>query len=128
MTISRRRSVWIWKVNEKCMWKLEKLFLYSSSPFFNDHAFDNGVRHALTLLAMTAMLMMCYRSLSSQFLEASLFLSDIRIFLCLHNLHNDDDDDVICIVYCLYVYIYMWIYYNTMVIYSFEERRKDFAW
>jgi hypothetical protein len=63
-------------------------------PFFfsNDHAADNGVKHALTLLAMMATLMMRYRSLSSQILRASFFLTS-RFFFCLHNLHNDDDDD-----------------------------------
>jgi hypothetical protein len=46
----------------------------------NDHACDNGVKHALTLLAMMAMLMMRYRSLSSQFLGAS-FLSFVFFFM-----------------------------------------------
>jgi hypothetical protein len=65
---------------------------FSSSPFSNDHASDNGVKHALTLLAMTAILMMRYRSLSSQILGASFsFLR--QFFFCLYNLHNDDDDD-----------------------------------
>lgn len=42
--------------------------LFSSS---NDHASDNGIKHALTLLPMMAILMMRYRSLSSQILRAS---------------------------------------------------------
>jgi hypothetical protein len=54
------------------------LFGFSSS---NDHASDNGVKHALTLLAMTAILMMRYRSLSSQILRASFFLTSIFFFV-----------------------------------------------
>jgi len=41
---------------------------------------------------MTAILMMRYRSLSSEILGASFFLMSVVSF-CLHNLHNDDDDD-----------------------------------
>jgi cell division protein FtsB len=76
-------------LNMESKWKMREVFisfflylvvllsLFSS----NDHACDNGVKHALTLLAMMAMLMMRYRSLSSQFLRASYFLtSDFFLF------------------------------------------------
>ena len=52
---------------------------FRSFSFSNDHFSDNLVKHALTRLIMTVMLMMSYRSLSSEFLQTS---------SCLYNLLN----------------------------------------
>lgn len=56
------------------VWNIWSFFSSLSLVFPNDQTSDNGIKHALTLLAMMAMLMMRYRSLSSQILEASLLL------------------------------------------------------
>jgi len=69
----------------KDLWSYHKLFVSGRLSFFffsNDHAADNGVKHALTLLAMMATLMMRYRSLSSQILRASFFLTSSFFFVC----------------------------------------------
>ncbi len=73
-----------WKTSEaiRRFLYLTGFLLFCSSSSSNDHASDNGVKHALIILPMMAMLMMRYRSLSSQILEAFFFLTSIFFVVC----------------------------------------------